>query len=283
MNVVPNGPSPDFLKQWSIDKIELLEKYYKFYVKALSGKFELIYVDAFAGNPKQVSAKTGEVVLAAAARALKVTPSFNKYFLIDKNKGRAEAYLKSFGDRKGVFVFRDDSNKCLPIIFREHITTSRGSRSICLLDPYGCHLHWEVLCVAGQSKTSDVFVNFPRMDLLRNVCRKNFKKITPEGFQRMTAFWGDESWEDIVYEKQGSQTIRVGDTGKLALAYCRRLKEIAGFQFVLDPLPMRNYQGITLYYLIFACEDKLAKRVGGQIVRKFVDDRDGFSLDLQYP
>ncbi len=283
MGIDAEQPKPDFLKQWSIDKIGLLEKYYKAYVRALNGKFELIYVDAFAGNPKQVSVKTGEAVLAAAARALNVTPSFNKYFLIDKNKRRAEAYLKSFGNRDGVFVFHDDSNRCLPIIFREHITNTSNSRSICLLDPYGCDLHWNVLCVAGKSGVSDVFINFPRMDLLRNVCRNDFRKITPVGFRRMNAFWGDETWRELMYERQGNQTVRVGDTGKLALAYCKRLREIAQFEYVLDPLPMKNSQGIPLYYLIFACEDKLANKIGGQIIRKFVDDRDGLSLDLQYP
>jgi len=33
-------------------------------------------------------------------------------------------------------------------------------RALCLLDPYGLHLHWDVIFAAGQSKAIEIFVRF---------------------------------------------------------------------------------------------------------------------------
>ena len=46
-------------------------------------------------------------------------------------------------------------------------------RALCLLDPYGLHLDWEVMLQAGQSKAVDMFLNFPVMDMNRNAIWRN--------------------------------------------------------------------------------------------------------------
>jgi three-Cys-motif partner protein len=46
-------------------------------------------------------------------------------------------------------------------------------RALCLLDPYGLHLKWEVIQTAGRMGTIDMFLNFPIMDMNRNALWRN--------------------------------------------------------------------------------------------------------------
>jgi hypothetical protein len=52
-------------------------------------------------------------------------------------------------------------------------------------------------------------------------------------------------------------------------AYCMRLRELAGFGFVADPLPMRNSRKAVVYYLVFAGSNKTSWRIVQDIYRKY--------------
>jgi three-Cys-motif partner protein len=53
----------------------------------------------------------------------------------------------------------------------------------------------------------------------------------------------------------------------VAEAFRKRLQEVAGFQYVPEPIPMRNDQGAVLYYLFFASPN----RTGASIVKAIFD------------
>ena len=79
------------------------------------------------------------------------------------------------------------------------------TRALCLLDPYGLHLDWEVILQAGQSGAVDMFLNFPVMDMNRNAIWRNPEKVPQNGIKRMNKFWGDDSWQTVAYRKPARQ------------------------------------------------------------------------------
>jgi hypothetical protein len=62
-----------------------------------------------------------------------------------------------------------------------------GFRAITLnlADPYGLHLDWEVMLQAAQSRAVDMFLNFPLMDMNRNVILRNHDQVPQGGLERM--------------------------------------------------------------------------------------------------
>ena len=69
----------------------------------------------------------------------------------------------------------------------------------------------------------------------------------------MTRFWGDGSWEDAAYRRDGLFTnvaFKVDDDA-FVRTFCERLKNVAGFLGTATPIPMK-FEGKTLYYLILA-------------------------------
>jgi hypothetical protein len=54
-------------------------------------------------------------------------------------------------------------------------------------------------------------------------------------------------------------------------AFAERLKSVAGFEFVPDPLPMRNSTNATVYYLFFASHQTVGAKIVRQILDKYRD------------
>jgi len=114
-----------------------------------------------------------------------------------------------------------------------------------------------------------MFLNFPVADMNRNILWRNPEGVRKEDLQRMTAFWGDESWRDAAYSSHedlfGFSIEEKEDNEKIAAGFCGRLKKAAGFEYVPKPLPMRNSKGAVVYYLIFASQKPVASRIVQEI------------------
>jgi three-Cys-motif partner protein len=127
---------------------------------------------------------------------------------------------------------------------------------------------------AGQSKAIDMFLNFPVMDMNRNAIWKNPGRVPQDGIERMTKFWGDESWKQAAYAKspQGSffepEMVKQGNDDIVA-AFRQRLRKVAGFKFVPEPLPMRNSTNAVVYYLFFASQKPVAEKIISDIFSKY--------------
>lgn len=51
--------------------------------------------------------------------------------------------------------------------------------------------------------------------------------------------------------------------------YIERLKRVAGFSYVAEPLPMRNSLQRTVYYLLFASHHPVASQIVDDIFIKY--------------
>jgi three-Cys-motif partner protein len=144
-----------------------------------------------------------------------------------------------------------------------------------LLDPYGLHLDWRVIEAAGRMRSIEILLNFPILDMNRNVLRRDVPKVDPSQVARMNRCWGDESWRAAAYTTEenlfGFEEKTANET--MVEAFRRRMKEVAGFAHVSDGMPMRNSSGATVYYLLFASQKPVAKKIVSCIFKKHADRR----------
>ena len=263
----------DEIGNWSELKLEIVEKYGSAYTSAFKNTpLKKFYIDAFSGAGVHISKATGQQIEGSPSRALNTIPPFDGYYFIDLNADKT-AYLQSLcGDRKDVHIHTGDTNEYLLKQLLPQIQYKNYKRALCLLDPYGLHLDWEVIYQAGQSKAIDMFLNFPVMDMNRNAIWKNPDKAPAEGVDRMKKFWGDNSWKDAAYAQEpdlfGSTTIKQGNE-EIVTAFIERLKKVAGFSFVADPLPMKNSTNATVYYLFFASQNQTGDKIISDIFKKY--------------
>ncbi len=189
--------------------------------------------------------------------------------MIDIKPEKIENLRRLIGSRAEVYLYSGDCNKILLEDVFPRVKYEEYRRGLCILDPYGLNLNWNVMLRAGQMKTMDIFLNFPVMDINRNVLWRDPAAVDDLQRVRMSAFWGDNSWPKMAYkpdlfgypDKQSNETI--------AEAFRRRLKEVAGFARVPKPIPMRNSRGAIVYYLFFASQKDTAEHIVLDIFKKF--------------
>ena len=172
--------------------------------------------------------------------------------------------------RPEAHVYEGDCNQILLETVFPQVRYKDYRRGLCLLEPYGLHLDWEVMQTAGQMKSIDMFVNFPVADMNRNVLWRNTENVDYSDIQRMNMYWGDESWKTIAYSKPNLFNWKwKEDNDVIAFAFGERLHHVAGFKYVLKPLPMRNSKGAIVYYLFFASQQKIADNIVESIFNKY--------------
>ncbi len=267
----------DEVGYWTEAKLEIVRKYAKAYTTILKSKPVIrryIYIDGFAGAGLHISRQTGNYVLGSPLNALNVDPPFHEFHFIDLDGDKAESLRRFTVDRSDVYVYEADCNDVLLEKVLPKAKRSDFRRALCLLDPYGLHLNWEVIETAGRMQSIEIFLNFPLMDMNMNVLWRRPDDVDKKQAARMDAFWGDRSWRDVAYKK-GRDLF--GDTEEKAghnvivEAFRCRLKEVAGFKFVPKPIPMRNTKGSILYYLFFASPNKTGAKIVGEIFSKYRD------------
>lgn len=270
-------PRFDEIGYWSEVKLDIIREYAAAYSRILSGQhhpsLEHLYIDAFAGAGTHLSRTTQKFVLGSPLNALKVRPPFREYHLIDVDVKKLDSLRRLVGSHRNVFIHEGDCNRILLEEIFPRVKYHDYRRGLCIFDPYGLHLEWKVVEAAGQLKTLDVFLNFPVADMNRNVLWHQPEEVAPEQAERMSTFWGDDSWRRSAYsttrnlfgfpEKEPNRVV--------TQAFRERLKSVAGFKRVPEPMPMRNSKGAVVYFLFFASQKDTAENIVRDIFEKYRD------------
>lgn len=267
----------DEIGYWSEIKLDIVREFAGTYSRILNAQknpsLHHIYIDAFAGAGIHVSKRTGEFIKGSPQNALLLKPPFKEYHLIDLDCKKVDS-LKGIAELHpdmNVKIHEGDCNQILLDQVFPRAKYENYRRALCLLDPYGLHLNWEVMQTAGQMKSIEFFLNFPVADMNRNVLWHNPDKVDPQQAVRMTAFWGDESWRQAAYTTEGNLFgwEEKTDNESVVEAFRTRLKKVAGFKYVPEPIPMRNNKGATVYYLFFASQKPVAESIVKDIFNKY--------------
>lgn len=265
----------DVVGYWTEIKLNILKDYSQAYANILS-KHNYIkyyaYIDGFAGAGLHISKTTGQEIEGSPSIALNLKPGFSHYHFIDLDGNRADQLRKLSEGRSDVTVYPGDCNTILLEKVFPQCRYEDYRRALCLLDPYKLNPDWNVVQKAGSMKSIEIFLNFMIMDANMNVFKHNRDKVTTAQTERMQAFWGDDSWQQAGYT---TELGLFGDMEKKAtneaivMAYRKRLKEVAGFKYVPEPLPMRNSNGAVVYYLLFASNNKTGDKIAKGVFNKY--------------
>jgi three-Cys-motif partner protein len=267
----------DEIGYWSELKLDIVEKYGSAYTKAFANQKGLkkYYIDAFSGAGVHVSKRTRGQVEGSPARALKVSPPFDHFYFIDMDADKTRYLATLCASRTDVDIHTGDSTPYLTQQLLPTIQYEKYNRALCLLDPYGLHLDWEVMLQAGQSRAVDMFLNFPVMDMNRNAIWRNPDQAPQEGIERMNRFWGDESWKQAAYAESPQHNLFSApdlvkqSNDSVVAAFRDRLKKVAGFKVVPEPLPMKNSNNAVVYYLFLASPKTVAQKIINDIFEKY--------------
>jgi len=266
----------DEIGYWSEIKLDIVKRYALEYSRILSkGNLYHVYIDAFAGSGKHISRTRRSLVAGSPQIALDIIPPFKEYYFIDIDGDKIAELNRIVVNHPKAHVLKGDCNSKLLTDVFPNVMYKDFRRGLCLLDPYGLNLDWKVIKTAGQMNSIDMFLNFPVMDMNRNVLWGNPDGVDYADILRMNTYWGDESWKEAAYRQTpdlfGEMRGIKESNRTIALAFRKRLREVADFKHVSQPLPMRNSRGAIVYYLFFASQQQLADTIIRHIFKKYRD------------
>lgn len=185
-------PTFDEIGYWSEIKLDILQEYAAAYSRILAARenpsLYHVYIDAFAGAGVHLAKATQTYILGSPLNALDVRPKFRECHLIDIEAEKVESLKELIGSREDVFIYQGDCNKILLEKIFPRVKYENYRRGLCILDPHGLNLNWSVVVKAGKMKSLDVFLNFPVMDMNRNVLRRNPARVESLQQDRLNAF-----------------------------------------------------------------------------------------------
>ena len=267
--------------EWSEIKLEIIKKYANAFTKIMKSQEwckGYVYIDAFAGAGVHIRRKTGELIPGSPWNALEIAYPFTEYHYIDIDKEKTEILERLAPENFNIKVYLGDCNEILAKKILPTLQNKSKKRALCFFDPYGLHLYWETIMEAAQQRTIEIFLNFPLMDMNRNVLHSNLFKADPKQIERMNRFCGTDEWQEILYKEDNQMNffgdayrVKVVDSNaKLSNWFKKeRLQKAAGFKFVPEPVLLRNSKGGPLFFLFFATYNATANKVVNDIFKKY--------------
>jgi three-Cys-motif partner protein len=249
----------DEIGPWSERKHGILQDYAERYSIVLTNaknhvqRFNHDYIDGFASAGISRRRGTTDIVKGSALRSLDIVPPFDRYTFVELNADRYQILSNHVLHRDDVELVNGDANDVLVREVFPRYTFKSYRRALCLLDPYTHKtLSWDTIVAAGRTKCIDLMLHFPTMPMNRGTLHKA-GVFSEEEAAFLTRFWGDESWEQAAYRRDGlfeNVAFKVDDDA-FVRAFCQHLKDAGGFLDTATPIP-KKFQGKTLYYLILA-------------------------------
>ncbi len=283
--------------RWTTQKLKALEEYLRMYTTALNEKFDLVYIDAFAGRggqpigdapllDKTLDSEAPSFAKGSVRRALELPRPFGKYYLIDSDPEACSTLSDIASSKSGlsqrVEVINADANVALIDLVRSidwHGHRGRQTRAVAFLDPYACQLRFETIELLAATKAIDVWILFPTMAINRMLVKSGF--VPDDWRPRLRSVFGVDDWGEAFY-RPSRQSEMFGDAGRnekhitperLEDYYGRRLGEVFAGGVLPRPLRLSNNSGGHLFALFFACANPspkanaLAKRLASSAIQ----------------
>lgn len=282
---------------WTEVKLAAIEAYSTGFTRAIGQRFDLWYVDPFAGTgTRTIRTKVSsffdlepESVVerefpGSAARALNLEPPFHHYRFGDLNPVHAASLRKLVAryPARDAQVFEGDGNVFIQEEFSRPFWAKSGfgiggPRAMVFLDPYGLEVKWDTLCALAACGKADVWFLANLSGALRQLAR-NSDRIDASKQASLAEVFGPTDWRAKLYKPppagdllglmDGPQS-RTADKREVAALHRQCLQGL--FAYVSEPLPLRvkNMEDFFLLYCMsnspsppaLALIDRIAKGV----------------------
>jgi three-Cys-motif partner protein len=267
--------------QWSLLKLDMLERYFRFFNTALKRQpFRRVYIDAFAGSGNfqytvepehglfaDETADTPDVHSGSAKRALQADPPFGEIIFIEQN-GRLVRSLEALIATEGhanARVEHGDANTILRKICQP--ANWKRRRGITFLDPFGMSVDWSTLELIAKTQALDLWFLFSIAGLVRNLPR-SANRLDASKRSAVTRVLGTDEWFDEFYKVPTSRLFRdamplparrTASLDQIEAYVLKRLRTI--FPHVEEPRRLRTPKNHSLFSLFFAVSNPNPKAI----------------------
>jgi len=188
-------------KPWSIIKLLALLRFVDIYTKIIKAPKQrkifkrMYYIDLLAGSGLCRIGPKRDIIAGSALIACKQCyHPFDKYFLVEKSKQKADALEARIATVTSDFeVFQCDCNDCIKEIME---VIDEGDHYLAFVDCEGLDVSWSTM-ESLFDRNGDVLFNFQTQSIWREPSKvKNRSRGWKATSKRLNWFFGDDKWKD---------------------------------------------------------------------------------------
>jgi spore photoproduct lyase len=241
--------------KWAKNKYYYIGNYLNIFTTAMRKKWQLYYIDLFAGCGKCKVRETEEEIDGSALIALNLNYPFNKYIFVDLNQDALSSLKKRtkdspLGDRID-FKIGDCNEKVLEILGE---IPQQGTLCLAVIDPTGLQIKFETIRKLTEGRRVDLIITFPEGMAIK----RNIDQFLKQEESLLDSFMGDRKWRDLYNAELTTSSLEDRKRRFIDL-YREKLKEIdyreikSGEEILIRSSQKR----LPLYYLLFASKHQL--------------------------
>lgn len=271
---------PEFGGDWTLEKLDMLEKYLNVYTTVLKKQdfFSLIYIDGFAGtggvNLKYDNHVT-EYTDGSVTRALAVKDRrFDRLFCIEKDHDRCMQLKRRLGSCSRCVVKEDDFND---FINNMEMNWSK-TRGVVFIDPFGADVKWSTIKRIAEFNALDMWLLYPTSAITRICPKGKLPDDAVSGWSdKLTAIFGGDEWREL-YKEDPQQTLTGeplhlrDDAREISKLYQKKLKQLFGDRFLEKTYEFKTRANMVLFEFMFCVGNTrgipLAKKLAKYILEK---------------
>lgn len=276
---------------WTHQKLEILRRYLDAYTTLLKNqRFQLIYVDAFAGEGVWSSSKESAYAQEdyeefyqmhegspRIALGIEDRP-FDTFVFIEKDPNRCDKLetLRSEFPNRDFEIKQGDANSEIDSFCKG---MGNYDRAVVFLDPFATQVSWNTVSSLAKTEKVDCWILFPLSAIARMMPVDSEPSQVMAG-QLDRIFGGRSFWHEEVYHKQGQQNmfddtpvnIRKRGSKQIAACYRRRLDDT--FEKIAETSrTFYNSKRSPLFELYYAASNSTgapkAVRIADHILKKW--------------
>ena len=273
---------------WTSEKLAILEHYLNAYTTALKNtRFQLVYIDAFAGTGKiiqeagsdaETDARDSRAFIAGSAeRALLVDDRpFDRMVFVEADPERSSRLLRlrERHHNRNVDVVTADANEFLGRLRQSEYGNWRG---VLFVDPFGAQLDWKTVESIAMLERLDMWLLFPVSAIARMLPRScDPADISAAWVRRLRRVYGGEGWRDLYAPDSQlglfgvSGTVRAPGVGGLLTTYKNQLSTAFGERFLEESRPLTQSTNSPLFEFMFCAGHPRGSRPAKRIARHLI-------------
>src|SRR5215217_2389510 len=235
------------------------------------------YIDGFAGSGT-ARLRDRDVRIDGSPRiALGLSHPFTTYTFIETESWRIEELRRlrpEFPDRD-IRIIEGDCNQVITREITPRLLCQSQRRAFILLDPFSTQVDYDTMRQIADTGVIEIFLHFPTMAMNRAALHNELKDNADGSLGYvMDRLWGNHDWYDQLYVTQpdlfgnarSRKTRRTSAEFLSRLFVEKRLKPL--FDYVIDPIVIKNTHGADIYALIFAGHNKTGAKIANDVFRK---------------
>lgn len=259
---------------WTEQKLSMLAAYLPRFTLAASKKApRTLYLDLFAGDDRNLSRTTGEVISGSPRVALDTQPPFAKavFFELPAKAVQLEAELQAAYPGRDFKVIPGDCNETLaPVLRRLSQDGWDWAPTFALVDQQAAEIRWSTLAQLStfkQKKThkAEQWLLFAPSMLPRGLASHDSAIERFAG--RVTAMYGTEEWRDAYIARQRGLLTPAALREELLNLMRWRLEDVLGYART-HSFGMKNTRGHEIYNMVFATDHTAGDKIMSYIYEK---------------